>query len=104
MVVGTLVPATICLIPGQRKTMKKIAKKPLSATGLAATLSLARAGCNVAQNSNLADQGIASRDPPFGKGNAGNDTMHQPAGNAAAQASTPSEIIPPRDPPFAKGM
>jgi hypothetical protein len=52
-----------------------------------------------AYNSN---NGLSPRDPPFGKGNAENDTMHQP--NSARAAHTSSQSILPKDPPFGKGM
>ena len=46
-------------------------------------------------------QSVPPRDPPFGKGNAGNDTMHEPS--SAGNGYTSNQSIPPRDPPFGKG-
>ncbi len=47
--------------------------------------------------------GVAPRDPPFGKGDAGNDTMHQASSAGSARHSASNQSIPPRDPPFGKG-
>lgn len=47
--------------------------------------------------------GVAPRDPPFGKGDAGNDTMHQTSSAGTARHSASDRSIPPRDPPFGKG-
>lgn len=47
--------------------------------------------------------GVAPRDPPFGKGDAGNDTMHEPSSAGSARHSASDQSIPPRDPPFGKG-
>jgi len=76
----------------------KIVKQFLAVAVLASTL----AACAVAPSSNMADRGNPPRDPPFGKGNASNDTLHQPSGGALASNSS-GQSIPPRDPPFGKG-
>ena len=47
--------------------------------------------------------GVAPRDPPFGKGDTGNDTMHQASSAGSARYSASDQSIPPRDPPFGKG-
>ena len=47
--------------------------------------------------------GLAPRDPPFGKGDAGNDTMHEASSAGSARYSASNQSIPPRDPPFGKG-
>ena len=71
----------------------------------AAALSFALAGCNLTQTASLPDSKLPPRDPPYGKGNAGNDTLHVPSGNTAvAQTSGGSDPIPPRDPPYGKAM
>ena len=70
---------------------------------LVAMLACSLSACMVATSSNVADQGSGPpRDQPFGKGNAGNDTLHQPSGGALA-ANSSGQSIPPRDPPFGKG-
>lgn len=47
--------------------------------------------------------GLAPRDPPFGKANLDNDTMHEPSSAGSAHgASTSDQSLPPRDPPFGK--
>jgi hypothetical protein len=83
-----------CPILSKRKNSEKIVKKFLLA---AAFTSVFVVGA-IAQTSN---QSFPPRDPPFGKGNADNDTMHLPGSVAIAHSSDQS--IPPRDPPFGKG-
>jgi hypothetical protein len=77
--------------PARRKTTEKIVKKFLLA---AAFTSVFAAGA-IAQN------GLSPRDPPFGKGDASNDTMHEP--NSAGPAYNSNNGLAPRDPPFGKG-
>ena len=77
-----------------RTTSEKIVKKFLLA---AAFISVFSVGA-IAQTSN---QSIPPRDPPFGKGNADNDTM-RPA-SSAGNAHSSYQSLPPRDPPFGKG-
>ena len=81
---------TLC----KRKSSEKIVKKFLLAAALTSVFSVGA----IAQTSN---QSIPPRDPPFGKGNADNDTMHLPSSAGTAHSS--DQIIPPRDPPFGKG-
>ena len=82
-----------CPILSKRKNSEKIVKKFLLAAAFTSVFAVGA----IAQTSN---QSIP-RDPPFGKGNADNDTMHLPGSAAIAQTSNQS--IPPRDPPFGKG-
>ena len=46
---------------------------------------------------------LPPRDPPFGKGNPGNDGMHEPNSAGSKYSYSPGNQIPPRDPPFGKG-
>ena len=94
MVVGTLPLAMHCPILCKRKTSEKIVKKFLLAAAFTSAFSVGA----IAQISN---QSTPPRDPPFGKGNASNDTMHEPSAGASAHASDQS--VPPRDPPFGRG-
>jgi hypothetical protein len=77
--------------------METIVKKFL----LTAAFAGAFASGAIAQTPN---PNLAPRDPPFGKGNPGNDTMHEPnsAGSAHSDISS-DQSIPPRDPPFGRG-
>src|SRR5580704_5398217 len=77
-----------------RTTSEKIVKKLLLAAAFTSVFSIGA----IAQTSN---QSIPPRDPPFGKGNADNDTMRLPSSAGIAHSSNQS--IPPRDPPFGKG-
>ena len=71
---------------------------------LVAALGCAMMACSAAQTySASSHQLIPPRDPPYGKGNAGNDTMHRPSGSATYSPSS-NEVIPPRDPPFGRAM
>jgi len=83
-----------CPILSKRKNSEKIVKKFLLAAAFTSVFSVGA----IAQTSN---QGIPPRDPPFGKGNADNDTAHLT--NAGASVYTAHQSIPPRDPPFGKG-
>jgi hypothetical protein len=83
-----------CPILCKRNTSEKIVKKFLLAAAFTSVFSVGA----IAQTSN---QGIPPRDPPFGKGNADNDTLHRPS--SAGFAHTSYQSIPPRDPPFGKG-
>ena len=83
-----------CPILCKRNTPEKIVKKFLLAAAFTSLLSVGA----IAQTSN---QSIPPRDPPFGKGNADNDTMHRPS--AAGFSHISDQSIPPRDPPFGKG-
>ncbi len=47
--------------------------------------------------------GLAPRDPPFGKGDASNDSMHEPNSAGSKYGYGSGNQIPPRDPPFGKG-
>lgn len=59
---------------------------------LAAAFASALTAGAIAQTS---DQSILPRDPPFGKGNADNDTFHQPyAGNRAFYGYSDQNIAP----------
>jgi hypothetical protein len=49
----------------------------------------------------IAQNGLSPRDPPFGKGDLSNDTMHEP--NSAGPAYNSNNGLSPRDPPFGKG-
>lgn len=49
----------------------------------------------------IAQNGLSPRDPPFGKGDVSNDTMHEP--NSAGPAYNSNNDLAPRDPPFGKG-
>jgi hypothetical protein len=49
----------------------------------------------------IAQNGLSPRDPPFGKGDASNDTMHEP--NSAGPAYNANNGLAPREPPFGKG-
>ena len=70
---------------------------------LVAMLAFSLSACMVATSSNVADQGSnPPRDPPFGRGNAANDTLHQPSGGTLSSNSS-GQSIPPREPPFGKG-
>ena len=72
---------------------------------LVAALGSVLAGCSVAQTTPTANAGLEPRDPPYGKGNAGNDTMNQAGGSTGGQGyGTSSYPIPPRDPPYGKSM
>jgi len=62
---------------------------------------LAAAFASVFAASAIAQNGLAPRDPPFGKGNLSNDTMHEP--NSAGPAYNSDNSLSPRDPPFGKG-
>lgn len=80
-----------------RKTTENIVKKFLLAV---AFTSVFAAGA-MAQTSS---PGAPPRDPPFGKGNASNDTMHEPSATGSGPSySSSDQSIPPRDPPFGKG-
>jgi hypothetical protein len=92
--VGTLPLVVHRPILCKRNTSEKIVKKFLLAAAFTSVFSVGA----IAQTSN---QSIPLRDPPFGKGNADNGTMHLPSSAAIAQTSNQS--IPPRDPPFGKG-
>jgi hypothetical protein len=76
-----------------RETTEKIVKKFVLAVAFASAFV---AGA-IAQTS-----GLAPRDPPFGKGDASNDTMNEPSSAGSAHGYRTSEL-PPRDPPFGKG-
>jgi hypothetical protein len=78
----------------QREITETIVKTFL----LAVTLICAFSSGAFAQTSNT---GLAPRDPPFGKGNPGNDTMNEP--NASGSLHGPSVQSIPREPPFGKG-
>jgi hypothetical protein len=68
---------------------------------LAVAFTAVFAGGAMAQSSN---SGLAPRDPPFGKGNPGNDTMDEPSSAGSGHSySSSDQSIPPRDPPFGKG-
>ena len=70
---------------------------------LIAALGAVLGGCSAAQNTPQANSGLSPRDPPFGKGQASNDTMHLPSSAGTAYAAN-SAVIPPRDPPYGKGQ
>ena len=56
-----------------------------------------------AGSAHYTSQSIPPRDPPFGKGNPENDSMHEP-NSAGSQYNTRSaNQSVPRDPPFGKG-
>jgi hypothetical protein len=65
---------------------------------LAAVFAAAFASVAIAQTGSS----IPPRDPPFGKGNPDNETMHEPSSAGSAHSDN-VESIPPRDPPFGKG-
>ena len=65
---------------------------------LAVAFASAFAASAIAQTS-----GLAPRDPPFGKGNAGNDSMHEPNSAGSKYGYSSENQISPRDPPFGKG-
>ena len=69
---------------------------------VATAMTFALAGCNLTQTASLPDSKLPPRDPPFGKGNAGNDTLHVSSEGTLAQTGT--DPISPRDPPYGKGM
>jgi hypothetical protein len=92
----------------RRTTENTIVKKLLSAVAMTFVF----AGSAMAQS----DTGLAPRDPPFGKGNPANDTMHEPDSGGSLFGSGGSlfgvgglfgpaanQSIPPRDPPYGKG-
>jgi hypothetical protein len=62
---------------------------------------LAVALASVFAASAIAQNGLSPRDPPFGKGDPSNDTMHEP--NSAGPAYNSNNGLSPRDPPFGKG-
>ena len=49
------------------------------------------------------NQNLLPREPAFGKGNADNDTMHEPNSAGSKYSYSPGNPISPRDPPFGKG-
>jgi len=73
----------------KRNTSEKIVKKFLLAAAFTSVFSVGA----IAQSS-------PPRDPPYGKGNADNDSMHLPSGTGNAHSSNQN---PPRDPPYGKG-
>lgn len=75
----------------QRKNREKIVKKFL----LTVVFTTAFTAGAIAQT------GIPSRAPPFGRGYAINDPMYGPS--RGAYASRSDQSISPRDPPFGKG-
>jgi hypothetical protein len=83
-----------CPILRKRNTSEMIVKKFLLAAAFTSVFSVGA----IAQTSN---QSIPPRDPPYGKGNADNDTMHLPS--SAGYAHSSDQSIPPRDPPYGKG-
>ena len=80
-------------------------KKFVLVAALGGALGCALGAGAIAQTLPRPNTDLAPRDPPFGKGNASNDTMHQPSGSLTAQAlgSSSHQMISPRDPPFGKG-
>ena len=66
---------------------------------LAAAFAAAFAASAMAQS----DSSIPPRDPPFGKGNPGNDTMHEPNSAGSGPSESSPDQIPQRDPPFGRG-
>jgi hypothetical protein len=83
-----------CPILRKRNNLETIVKKFLLAAAFTSVFSVGA----IAQTSN---QSIPPRDPPYGKGNADNDTMHLPS--SAGYAHSSDQSIPPRDPPYGKG-
>jgi hypothetical protein len=49
------------------------------------------------------NQNLLPREPAFGKGNADNDTMHEPNSAGSKYSYSSGNQTPPRDPPFGKG-
>jgi hypothetical protein len=48
-------------------------------------------------------QGVTPRDPPFGRGDASNDTMHEPNSAGSGHGYGSNQGLLPRDPPFGRG-
>jgi hypothetical protein len=68
---------------------------------LAAALATSLTAGAIAQTS---DQSIPPRDPPFGKGNADNDTFHQPySGNGNSYSYSEQKFAPAYSPFAARG-
>jgi hypothetical protein len=76
-----------------RETTEKIVKKFVLAVAFASAFA---AGA-IAQTS-----GLAPRDPPFGKGDASNDTMNEPNSTGTTHGASNQNLLP-REPAFGKG-